>query len=76
LNSAPNDFTVAITYTKGGLNSPQSVAIDASGNVWVANGANDTISEFSPTSGYTPASNSPFSGAAEPWGIAIDTSPT
>jgi len=74
LTSAPNDFTIAITYTEGGLNSPQSVAIDESGNVWVANGANDTISEFSASSFYAAASGSPFSGAVEPWGIAIDNS--
>jgi len=77
LSSAPNDFTLAITYTNGGLNSPQSVAVDASGNVWVANGANDTISEFGPTiaSGYSPiSSSSGYTGAVEPWGIAIDNS--
>lgn len=80
LSSAPNDFTVAITYTKGGLSSPQSVAIDASGNVWVANGANGTVSEFGPTSpggvpaGYAAISSNGDTGAAEPWGIAIDTS--
>ena len=46
----PNDFTIAISYTGGGLNSPVPIAIDKSGNVWVGNtatGAN-SVSEFSP----------------------------
>ena len=41
LLSAPNDFTIAVTYTGGGLDgtgfAPEGVAINASGNVWVPN---------------------------------------
>ena len=60
LGSAPNDFTIAINITGGGLNYPVYVAIDASGNAWIANTGADSISEFSsagvaisPSTGYT-----------------------
>ena len=37
LPAAPNDFSVGITYTGGGLTFPGAVAIDATGNAWIAN---------------------------------------
>ena len=37
LGSAPNAWTVALTYTGGGLDHPSGIAIDASGNAWIAN---------------------------------------
>jgi hypothetical protein len=72
----PNDFTIAVSYTGGGLNSPVPLAIDASGNVWVGNtatGAN-SVSEFSPFG--APILGSPFSGGGinDPYSIAIDKS--
>ena len=49
LSAAPNDFTLAIVYTGGGLYSPEGVAIDASGNVWVASSSlGGSINKFSP----------------------------
>jgi len=76
LPAAPNDFTIAVSYTGGGLNSPVPLAIDASGNVWVGNtasGANN-VSEFSPLG--APVTSSPFSGGGivDPYSIAIDKS--
>jgi hypothetical protein len=32
----PNDFTVALTYTGGGLDLPNNVAIDGAGNAWIS----------------------------------------
>jgi len=76
LPTAPNDFTIAIGYTGGGLNSPVPLAIDAAGDVWVGNtasGANN-VSEFSPLG--APVTSSPFSGGGivDPYSIAIDKS--
>jgi hypothetical protein len=76
LSAAPNDYTIAISYTGGGLNSPVPLAIDKFGNVWVGNtatGAN-TVSEFSPLG--VPNASSPFSGGGivDPYSIAIDKS--
>lgn len=76
LANAPNDFTVAISYTGGGMaasigGAPHSVAVDGSGNVWAAT-INNTIAEFSPlgvaaaTNGYT------YSGLNQPTSVTLD----
>ncbi len=74
LSGAPNDWTISIEYTGGGLNTPGLPAIDASGNVWVPNGIDSgTLSEFSPI-------GEPFSGANGfgggglnlPFAVAVD----
>jgi hypothetical protein len=44
LVGAPNDFTIAINYTGGGLNAPTAIASDQPGNVWVANSGSDAVS--------------------------------
>ena len=33
-------------FTGGGLNSPKGVAIDHSGNIWLANNGGASLSEF------------------------------
>jgi hypothetical protein len=68
LGSAPNDWTMSITYSGGGLKLPGSVAIDSAGNVVVANYFGGAISKFSPT-GVAAAAN-----GDESYGIAIDGS--
>jgi len=76
LSSAPNDFTVGISYNGGGLNDPVGVAIDGSGNVWAVNhGGAGTVTELSPqgvalssAGGYLVTSTSQFNG------ISIDPS--
>ena len=35
LPTAPADWTLPVAFTGGGMNGPSTVAIDASGNVWV-----------------------------------------
>jgi streptogramin lyase len=49
LSDAPNDFTVSINYTGGGLSGPVGLAIDGSGNAWAANVLGDSITKLSPT---------------------------
>jgi hypothetical protein len=72
----PNDFTIAITYTGGGLDgtglAPDGVAIDAAGNVWVPNYGSSSLSEFN--SNGVPKTGSPFiaAGLDNPTGVAID----
>ena len=80
LNAAPTDFVVGINYSGGGLSTPVGVAIDASGNVWTANGTGNSISELSPggtaispaTTGYTGGGLSQTNSV--PFGVAIDAS--
>ena len=78
LTTAPNDWTVALGFTGAGALHSSFVAIDGSGNVWIANYCGNTIvcrvSEFSPSgaplspaAGYTGGGMSQFMS-----GIAID----
>ena len=75
VGAAPNDWTVDIKYIGGGLNAPRGIAVDGSGNIWVANSGNNSISEFSSignpissAAGYTGG------GLSGPRDIAVDTS--
>lgn len=60
LTAAPADWTLAEKFTSGGLNAPAGIAIDASGNAWVANAGGGSVTELSSqgapltgTNGYT-----------------------
>ena len=77
LTAQPNDWTLPLKVTGGGLSIAHGIAIDGLGNAWVV--SNDTratnVSEFSssgaavsPTGGYTGG------GLANPMQVAIDTS--
>ncbi len=72
----PNDYTIAITYTGGGLDgrglAPTGLAIDATGNVWVPNYSTSTVSELN--SNGVPKSGSPWEAAGldNPTSVAID----
>jgi len=84
LASAPNDFTVGLTYTAGGLDFPEAIAMDASGNAWLTNclkscdGATtlpDDVVELSPTGAALSGSGGYTDGNINaPQGIAIDAS--
>jgi sugar lactone lactonase YvrE len=74
LLAPPNDWTVSLNFTGGGLSAPAALALDAAGNVWVANASGNSVTELSPTgtqltgsAGYTGSGN--LLGAQ---GIAID----
>jgi streptogramin lyase len=72
----PNDFTIAVTYTGGGMNDPLGLAIDSSGDVWTTNtnGGANSLSEFSPV-GVAISNTGGFTGGGlyTPYGIAIDS---
>jgi hypothetical protein len=71
LTKAPNDWTMSLSVTGGGLNLPSALALDGFNNVWVANYAG-SVSAFSPqgtmfnTTGY---GNGILS---EVYGLAVD----
>jgi hypothetical protein len=74
LSGAPNDWTLSVEYTGGGLFAPQLPAIDASGNIWVPNAVDPgTLSEFSPL-GEPLAGANGFSGGglSYPQAVAVD----
>jgi len=70
----PNDWTVALKFTGGGLAAPTGLALDAGGNAWVANaggnsitGLSSTGAQLTGTTGYT--ANQAIYGAQA---IAVD----
>jgi len=75
LSSAPNDLTIAIKYSGGGLSAPQGIAVDGSGNVWLANTASgsNSVTELSNLGAVVAGSPfDPSSSLKSPSGIAVD----
>lgn len=72
-SAAPQDWTLAVTYSAGGMHGPRSTVVDASGNVWIANAASNSVTVLAHTG--TPVQGSPFTGNGlnGPTTIAIDT---
>jgi hypothetical protein len=83
LTAEPNDFTLGIQFTGGGIYEPTGIAIDASGDAWISNqagfnGVSDVFGSVTKLSsagvflsgaeGYT------GNGIRSPEGIAIDIS--
>jgi hypothetical protein len=71
MQNAPNDWTMSLTVTGGGLNSPTALGVDGFNNIWVANYPG-SLSAFS-------AQGTPFNGAgygagmiSEVYGLAVD----
>jgi streptogramin lyase len=69
----PNDWTISIVYSGGGIDYSAGVAIDKSGNVWTTDYSDNSISEFN-TLG-VPASSTGYTNAQldGPGSIAIDS---
>jgi sugar lactone lactonase YvrE len=77
LAAAPNDWTLSIVYTGGGIGetpgqSPHDVAVDASGNIYTTSFSGNKLAIFSPLG--VPASPSGFGTALDgPDSVAIDS---
>jgi hypothetical protein len=78
LTQAPNDWTLSLTVTGGGLNMPTALGIDSQNNIWVANQAGP-LSAFGPQG--APLSSTGFglnaqgqSYISQVYGLAIDPS--
>jgi sugar lactone lactonase YvrE len=74
LAGAPNDWTLSVEYTGGGLSSGQLIAADSAGNIWVPNAVNPgTISKFGPA-GEPLSGPSGFKGGglSYPQAVAVD----
>ena len=63
LKKAPNDWTMSLTVTGGGLFEPTALSVDKAGNVWVANFGGGTSAGPNPQGvvAYSPQ-GIPFSG--------------
>ena len=75
LGSVPNDFTIAVNFTGGGMSVTTGVAIDAVGNVWVSSYLNSSITELAAGTGAFLSGSGGFGGGGlnGPNDIAIDT---
>jgi len=66
ISNAPNDFTVAITFSGSGLDgsgfAPEGISVDGLGNVWVPNFDSNSVSEFN-SSGVPLSGTNGFTGA-------------
>jgi hypothetical protein len=73
LTGAPNDWTLSLTVTGGGLNQPTALGVDGEGNVWVT-GYNGPLSGFNPQG--TPLSAAGYGSTvlAEDYGLTVDPS--
>lgn len=74
LYAAPNDWTISITYSGGGLNLPGALAVDSLGNVIVADYFGGVYSKFSPAGVPAAAAGYHGIGLRESYGIAVDPS--
>ncbi len=75
LTSPPSDWTMSLSVTGGGLVEPTQLALDGSGNVWVANYGGQHAAglvAFSPQG--TPLAGSPFGAGlqTEAYGLVVD----
>jgi len=69
----PSDFTLAVNFTGGGLNSPSALAADATGNIWITNAGANTVTELS-HSGAVLSGNGFTASLSQPSAIAFDLS--
>jgi hypothetical protein len=73
LSAAPTAWTIAINYVGGGLNVPRGIAVDFSGNIWVANSGNNSVTELSNTGAAISGAAGFTAGAIRsPVALAID----
>ena len=68
----PSDWTLFINYTGGGMNSPTSLGVDGTGNVWVASYVGGVASLFSPLGVPLFAQGVTGSGLSYSYGLAVD----
>jgi hypothetical protein len=71
--TAANDLTLAVTYTGNGISAPSAMAVDASGNVWIANAAANSVTELGHNGAAVGASPFTAGAIAAPSALAIDT---
>ena len=77
---SPNDFTVTIVFSGGGLGNGAAAAVDSSGNVWIPNlfspvlgQAGTTVVEVSSSGSFLSGANGYSGGGLQgPTGVAID----
>jgi hypothetical protein len=72
LTGTPNDFTLGIKFSGGGLNTPSSIAIDATGGAWIANSVGNSVTRLTNTGSFVATYTG--NGLTDPASISIDSS--
>ena len=72
LATAPNDFTIAISYTGGGLSGPWGIAVNNQDDILVTNYEGTSVSVFDPLGVPISSTGVTGNGISQPYGIAID----
>jgi len=69
----PTDFTVSLIFSGGGISNPVAVAIDATGDAWIANQGSYVVTEISPSGTFTSGSTGYSGGGlSDPQVVSID----
>ena len=77
LTAQPNDWTVGINFTGGGIAYPLSLAVDGAGDIWIANdsAATPNVAELSSSGAFlSGAGGYTAGGMVTPMAIAVDGS--
>jgi hypothetical protein len=72
LTQAPNDWTMSLTITGGGMASPTDLAIDKESNVWVS-GQGGPLSVFGPQGAPLSATGFGTGDIAQVYAVAVDS---
>lgn len=69
----PTDWTIGLNYQNPAIPNPSGIAVDAAGDVWIANGYPYDVVELNPTGQpLSPQGGYVGGGLSQPSGIAID----
>lgn len=71
LTKAPNDWTLSLTVTGGGIDTPEGLGVDSQGNVW-ATDRSGVLTAFSPQGAPLSATGFGAANATEDFGLTID----
>jgi sugar lactone lactonase YvrE len=71
LSAAPNDFSLGLVFSGGGINMTNGMAVDAMGNVWSTNNSY-SLTEISSAGVFLSGANGYVTDAYTPGPIAID----
>ena len=63
LSGAPNDWSIMVKFTGGGLAVPAGIALDANGNAWVANAGGGSVTGLSSQGSFLTGANGYSSGS-------------
>jgi hypothetical protein len=73
LTTAPNDFSLGLVFTGGGIGLTGGMAVDAMGDVWSTNITSYYVTEISNAGAFLSRPNGYFSGAYSAGPVAVDT---